>query len=452
VARRRTLTALMLPQFMVVVNLAMVNVAIPAIRDTFSAPADLVAWVVTIYTLPYVAFMPLYGRLGDDLGIPRMLAVACAVFLAGTGINTVATGLPLLLLGRFVQGAGASGVVPLAIAMIWRAFPSETRGDALGQWNAVGPIGAVSGGLAGGLIIEGLGWRSVFFLPVIAAIVALSQVRKLGDTTPRSHGLGRFDWAGVALLSLSLAALLLYVSSSTVTGRPALTDWRLLLVTLALLSAFVWRERTAPAPFVDLGILRDDSLVKASLCGAMRMFVMSCTVFLTPLFLADVKHQSAAAIGVISTVHSAGLFPTMYFGGRIADRWGSRRPIVIGMGAQVISILLLIATAGSAGATWVIVARLLQGLGAGLALPAMHRAAMAGSDDDTGGAAAGLYSMIRFCGMLLGTADAGVLLQALLDNGSGVLVSYQVTYSVTAAVALLSVITALTLRQDSATS
>jgi len=332
--------------------------------------------------------------------------------------------------------------------MIWRVFSVETRGNALGQWNAVGPIAAVSGGLAGGLITEGLGWRSVFFVPVVAAIVALSQVRKMPNRSHLYTELGRFDWAGVALLSTALTAMLLYVSSRTVTGRPALTDWRLLLITVVLLAAFVWRERSAPAPFIDLAILKNDSLVKASLSGAMRMFVMSGTVFLTPLFLDEIKHQSAATIGVISTVHSAGLFPTMYFGGRIADRWGSRLPIAVGMGVQVVSILLLIASGGSSGVAWVIVARLVQGLGAGLALPAMHRAAMSSSEDDNGGAAAGLYSMIRFSGMLLGTAVAGVLLQALLDDGWAPLTSYRVTYGATAVVALMSVITALMLRQD----
>lgn len=123
----------MLPQLMIVINLSIVSVALPAIRETFNAPADVMAWVVTIYSLPYVALMPLYGRLGDDIGIRRMILVGAAVFFVGTAVNALSHSLPLLLLGRFIQGLGASGIVPLAIAMISRTFPAETRGHALGQ-------------------------------------------------------------------------------------------------------------------------------------------------------------------------------------------------------------------------------------------------------------------------------------------------------------------------------
>jgi DHA2 family methylenomycin A resistance protein-like MFS transporter len=442
--------ALMLPQLMVVTNLAMVNVALPAIRGTFDAPADLMAWVVTSYTLPYVALMPLYGRLGDELGIRRMLLLGAVVFLGGTVVNALSQSLPLLLLGRLIQGLGASGVVPLSIAMITRVFSPETRGKALGRWNAVGPAAGMTGTLLGGLIVDHLGWRSIFVVPLLAGGAALLMVRR---AVPRPKhalhldSLRDFDWLGVLLLLGTLTGLLFYITSRPITGRAPFTDWRLLLITLVLLAAFVRREHRIAAPFIDLALLADGAFRKASIAVAARMYGISSIAFLTPLFLTDIKALDATTIGLIVMVRAAALLPTMYFGGQIADRWGSRRPTVLGLSVQAASTALLILAGPDSSVAVILLGLSLNGLGAGIALPALHRAAMSGADGERGGAAAGLYSMIRFWGMMLGTALAGVMLQALLDRGNAPLTSYRLAYASAIVVGIAGVATAATLRE-----
>ncbi len=446
--KQQMLIALMLPQLMVVINLAMINVALPAIRDTFNAPADLMAWVVTIYSLPYVALMPLYGRLGDDLGIRRMMLAGATVFLVGTTMNALSQSLPLLLLGRFIQGLGASGMVPLAIAMISRVFSVETRGRALGQWNSVGPLAGVTGTLLGGIIIDTLGWRATFFMPLLAGSVAVYKVRRVipaPESQSQPETLQALDWTGVLLLSATLTALLFYITSRPITGRPSLTDWRLLLATVVLLTAFVWHERRIGTPFIDLTILADGTYRKACIAAATRMFVMSGSAFLIPLFLADIKGLNATATGLIFMLRALALFPTMYVGGRVTDRWGSRLPIVLGLSVQAASIGLLMISKTGKSLVWVVTGLLINGLGAGVALPALHHAAMSNQEGERGGAAAGLYSMIRFWGMMLGTALAGVLLQYLLDQGTAPLTSYRLAYASTILVGLIGVVTAFTL-------
>jgi MFS family permease len=138
----------------------------------------------------------------------------------------------------------------------------------------------------------------------------------------------------------------------------------------------------------------------------------------------------------------------MYFGGRVADRWGSRLPITLGLSAQAISIVPLAFSGAEASIAWVVVGLLVNGLGAGLALPALHRAAMSHPEGERGGATAGLYSMIRFWGMMLGTALAGVLLQYLLDQGIAPLLSYRFAYISTIIVGLIGALTAATLRDN----
>jgi len=453
VNKQETLIALMLPQLMIVVNMTMVSVALPAIRDAFGAPADLIAWVITMYNLPFVALMPLYGHLGDVLGIRRMLVVGASVFLVGTVVNLLSHNLPLLLLGRFIQGLGASGGVPLAIAMICRVFPPETRGRALGKWNSIGPAASVTGSLIGGVIIDHLGWRASFAVPIIASIVAIYLVSRAvpaAEHQQRAQTLRTFDWIGVLLLSATLATLLFYINSRAVTGRAALTDWRLLVATLSLLGAFVWHERRVAEPFLDLSILAGSNFRAASIASALRMVVMSSFAFLTPLFLADVKGLNATVIGLIVMIRAAALFPTMYFGGRVADRLGSRPPVVVGLGVMAASIWLIILPGDDASVAWAAVGLLLNGLGAGLALPALHHAAMGSSSDDRGGAAAGLYSMVRFWGTMLGTAFSGVLLQFLFDRGTAISASYRIAFALEFVVALVGVLIAISLREETA--
>ena len=303
----------------------------------------------------------------------------------------------------------------------------------------------------GGIIIDRLGWRSIFVVPLLASIVAIYLVRRV-VRAPEHHehvdSLRDFDWTGALLLSATLAALLFYISSRTVTGWPPLTDWRLLLATVALLAVFVWYERRTAQPFIDLSILLDGTFRKASIASATRMFVMSSTSFLNPLFLADIKGLNATAIGLIVMIRAVALFPTMYFGGRVADRWGSRRPIVLGLSVQAASTVLLALSGAGKGVILIVAGLILYGLGAGLALPALHRAVMSGPDGERDGAAAGLYSMIRFWGMMLGTALAGVLLQTLLDRGLPPAASYRFAYASTVVVGIIGVAIVATLKEE----
>lgn len=449
-ARQQALIALMLAQLTVVADTTIINVALPTIRSHFAVPADLMVWVITMYSLPYVALMPLYGRLGDDLGIRRMLILGTSLFFIGTAVNLLAGTLPLLLLGRFIQGLGASGVVPLAIAMICRLFPIETRGRALGQWNSIGPVSSVTSSLLGGLIVDFLGWRFTFAVPAIAAVVTLYMVRRSlpkQAQARRTNALRDMDWVGVLLLSATLVMLLFYINSRTITRRAPLSDWRLLLSTLALMAAFVWHEHRASRPFTDLSILAQDPFRRASIASALRQVVMSGVSFLTPLFLADIKGLSATAIGMIVMVHAGALFPTMVLGGRATDRWGSRLPAALGLGVMAASILLIVFS--GPGLIWVIVGLLLNGLGAGTALPALHHAAMGSFEGGRGGSAAGLYSMVRFWGSMLGTALSGVLLQFLFDRGASTLAGYRVVFACMIAIATFGAVMAIALPRES---
>ena len=322
------LIGLMAPTVVAGMSNHMFNVALPTIRGDFAIDADVAAWVVMSYTLPFMTLMPLYGRLGDGLGKRRMLIFGTVLFLVGTAITTGATSLAWLMGGRFVQGMGTAGFVPLCLAIISQRFDATERGKIMGIWNSAIPLTGLTVPYVSGLLVDFGGWRAIYPPMFLAALLAVMMIwRNIEPLTGRAdfQMLRRFDWTGVALLSGALAALLFYTSSRPITGVPALSDWRLLAVCLALFGGLVVWERRRINPYVSLGILADRAFTLTSICAGLRMFLMSSISFLMPLYLKDVHAASASAIGLVLAAQAGMLFVMSRPGGQLADRWGSRR-------------------------------------------------------------------------------------------------------------------------------
>jgi len=446
---RAILVGLMAPTVMVVLNASMFAVALPAIRDSFDAQADLLAWVVTGFTLSFVVFMPLYGRLGDGFGIRKPFLAGVIVFLLGTAISTLALDLHLLLLGRAIQGAGAAGITPLAIAMISEYFPARQRGQALGTWNSVGPAAGMVGPLLAGLLVDSWSWRAIFgpvlLVGLTASVIARRCIPVANDDAPPDF-LRSFDWGGAALLGAAVTALLLYVSSKLITGVESLRDWRLLGLASLLFGGFIAWEKRRADPFVSTDLFADRLFTRSSVCAGLRMFTMSGIGFLMPLYLADVFGLNAALIGITLVIHAGALLATMRMGGQVADRLGSRRPVVLGLCVQVVAMAYFAVLSGDVGLPHVLVGVTAHGLGAGLAIAALHRAAMGRVPQTQTGVAAGLYSMIRFGGDMLGAGMGGVILQLGLDRQLLTLTAYQNVLWFLAGVCVVNAVIAVGLR------
>jgi EmrB/QacA subfamily drug resistance transporter len=447
---RAILIGLMAPTVMVVLSGSMFSVALPAIRTSLDAKADLLAWVVTGFTLSFVVFMPLYGRLGDGFGMRKPFLAGIIIFLLGTAISALAVDLRVLLLGRAIQGAGAAGVTPLAIAMISEFFPARQRGQALGTWNSVGPAAGMVGPVLAGLLVDNWSWRAIFgpilLIGLTAVVIARRCIPAADDDVPPGFLRG-LDWGGAILLAAAVTASLFYISSKLITGVDSLHDWRLLGLASLLFGGFVLWEKRRPDPFVSLGLFADRLFTRSSVCAGVRMFTMSGIGFLMPLYLADVFNLNSALIGVTLVIHAGALLATMRMGGQVADRWGSRRPVVLGLCVQVLAMTYFAVLRGSVVLPLVLVGVAAHGLGAGLAMAALHRAAMGQVPQTQTGVAAGLYSMIRFAGTVLGITLGGVLLQQGLDREMAAVDAYHSVYWFLAGVGFLGVLIGLTLRE-----
>jgi len=439
------LIGLMAPSIMSGLYGGMFSVAVPAIRDDLGIQADMAAWVTTMYTLPFMMFMPLYGRLGDVFGKRQLFLIGTIIFMLGTALAGSAPNLGWLMAGRAIQGFGTAGFVPLALTMITQLFPADQRGKLMGTWNLAYPITGIFGPLLSGMLIDDWGWRAIFWpvliIGVVAYWVASHQIPTTNhDTAPAlspTEFIRRFDWGGVILLGLMSTALLFYASSRPITGVPALQDWRLLLLTIALFSGFILWERRQQNPFVPLALYTSNTFTLSSVCAGLRMFTMAGLRFLSALYLVDIHDQSAYVTGLVIMAHAIPLVLFLRIGGQLADRWGSRWPVVISMVAQAAALFYL-AWLPAESSVWMVAAGVVgQSLGASLSLAALHRSSIMDVPQEQMGVAAGLYSMMRFAGMVFGTALSGVVLQMGLDRGLPTLDAYQIAFGFVAVVTLL---------------
>ncbi|MAF10294.1 hypothetical protein CMK11_07575 [Candidatus Poribacteria bacterium] len=438
-AARRVLISLIFPSILMPLTSSMSRVALPVIRDHFAIRADETAWIATAFMLAFTVLMPVYGRLSDGLGPRRLLLMGVALFSVGTAVTAVAPDLAWIVAGRAIQGAGASGIMPLGMALISAIFPPDKRGRALGMWSSVGPTTAFIGPVLAGLLIAAWGWRAAFALPLAAGVAAFIVVLAAiphGANGKTPGVLRSFDWQGAALLAGAVSAWLFYLSSRPVTGVAPMRDWRLLGAATALSVALVWHQSHRARPLIPLSTLRERTFGLTSFCAAMRMFAMGGMSFLVPLYLTDVHDLPVTRIGLMAMVNPGSMALIVRFGGRLADRLGSRVPVVVGLSVQV-GVMVGFSRMPESATLWPSVALLAShGLGAGLMLAALHRIAMRRIPADRMGAAAGLYSMLRFIGAVVGTALAGMLLQTQFDAGHAPAVAYRGVFLVIALISL----------------
>lgn len=443
---RQIVFALVLPTTLMPFLNSVFRVALPAIRDHFGLEADVTAWVVTAFLLPFVILSTVYGRLSDGLGQRTLILIGSLFFLLGSAIVVVTPGLGWLIVGRAIQGLGTGGMFPMAMALISRVYPPRERGRVLGAWSTTGPtIGFVAPALCG-LLIERWGWRASIAPALLLGALSFLAVylfipRRLGGEhvtrAARTAFLRGFDWLGMGLLAGFISIFLFYLSSRPITGVAPLMDWRLLGGALALGVLFVCWERPRRDPFLNLGLFGKRRFMLASTCASLRLFAMNGIGFLVPLYLADVRGLGPALLGTMVTISPGAMIVMVFLGGRISDRWGSRLPAVAGLGMQTLTAIAFCLLPETAPLWSIGLVLAFYGLGNGFALASLHHAALLGISDAQIGQASGLYSMLRFFGSVVGSALAGVVLAFLLDQHPSALQAYQYGFLAFGGVALI---------------
>ena len=418
VDRRTVLVFLGLQLAMVVSPMAgtIVATATPAIVDDLGGLSR-VTWVVTAYLLAQVAFMALWGKLGDLHGRRSMLLLSVSIFLGGSLLCAGAQTMDQLLAARFVQGVGGGGIGVVAMALIADIVPARQVGRWLGYQGIVFAVASLVGPVLGGVLVDHLHWRFAFLINVPFCLVSLllvaTQLR-----LPRRRVEHALDWSGSALLAAALVAFIALSSLGGVEfGWTSTTALALLATAVGLAVAFVLRQRRAPEPVMPPRLFQDRVVRVAALLNWTSGLVFWCAVFFVPLFMQQVRGVSPTSSGLV-------LVPVMFgaaFGtgiaGRRVERTGHLRAWPIAGAVLMIAGTALLGTLGEGSsalvaATWA----LLVGTGVGFSMQTSLLAGQNAAAPDDLGAVTAFQLLFRMLGSLMGVPVLGGILNAGLDG------------------------------------
>lgn len=411
------LLTLSLGFFMTLLDLTIVNIAIPSMIDKLDASLDEVLWVVNAYILVLAVLLITAGRLGDLWGKKNLFIAGVALFTLSSLACGIAQDPTQLITARAVQGLGAALLMPQTMSIIISVFPPERRGAALGVWGAVAGVSTIAGPTIGGLLVTSLDWRWIFFvnLPIGILVLAMAVPILPGHTRAVRH---RFDVLGVVLAS---ASLFCFVFALTEGQKYDWNTWIWGLIGggLALFVIFVryQRGRQDGEPLVPFSLFRDRNFTILNLVGAAVSIGMIGMFLPMTIYLQSVLGFSALKAGLVmapSSLMSMFLAPVA---GRLSDRIGGKFILMTGLTLYSVGMLWLVALA-EVGTDWttLIPPFIVAGIGIGGVFAPMATEATRNVPPRLAGAASGVNNTIRQVGSVLGSAAVGAVMQNQLAS------------------------------------
>src|SRR5579875_1955 len=403
-----TLVAVCLGTFMLLLDITIVNVALPDIQKALHADFADLQWVVDAYALTLAAFLLTAGSLADMFGRRLLYLVGLAVFTGASALCGFATTTLMLQLSRALQGIGGAIMFAVSLALLADAFRGRDRGTAFGIWGAVTGVAVAIGPVLGGLLTTGISWRWIFFVnvPIGIAAVVIAVMRVAESRSPRAS---RPDWPGFVVFT---AALALGVYGLIESNQRSFGDGLVLgclAAAGALLVVFVLVELRSTHPMFDLKLFTLPTFAG----GSVAAFGVSASIFSVLLYLVlylqDVLGFSALGTGVRAMLLSGGTLVTAGIAGRLSSRVPVR--FLIGPGLIVIGVGLLLMRGLDAGSSWthLIPGLIVGGLGIGLMNPPLASTAIGVVPPHRAGMASGINSTFRQVGIATGIALLGTL-------------------------------------------
>jgi len=387
---------------MAFIDSTVINIALPVLQRELHAGVDDVQWVVDAYLLVLSALILAGGSLGDRLGRVRVFGAGIALFAAASAWCGFAPNVGQLIAARALQGLGAAMLVPGSLAIIAAAFPEKERGRAIGTWSALTSLSILAGPLLGGVLVQGISWRAVFFINLpIAAVVLWMIWRRLPKMEGRAGE--SIDWLGSAIVSVGLAGVTFALIEAPVRGsRSPLVLGAGVIGAIALI-AFVFVERHAKNPIVPLTLFRSRRFTGANILTLLLYAALAGAMFLLPFEFIQVRRFSPAEAGAAFLPFVGTMSLLSRFTGALADRIGPRIPLIVGPVLAGCGFLLL-AFLADRPTYWTAFFPGILTLGIGMAITVapLTTTVMTSIDDDRhAGAASGINNAVaRVAGLL----------------------------------------------------
>ena len=422
--QRWTLRVVCVSTALLLLNVAAPQVALAAIAESLRASFTDLQWVLSGYALALAVFLLTAGTMADRYGRRRVFVIGLTVFAAGSTLCALAPSAGTLVAARLGQGLGAAIVFPSSLAILAEEFHGAERRRAIGTWGAVIGLAFAAGPLIGGLLVDLLGWRSVFAFNVVLGVpivlLALRHVRESRDPDPPP-----IDWAGVTTLSAGLFLGVFAVLRANALGWTSTTVLGCLAASALLVLAFVLVERRTARPMLELSLFRNRTFTGATVIVALLAGGSFGAFAYVTLFLLDVQRRDPIEAGLVLAPLALVSFVVSALAGRAQERVPLRGALVTGMLVMTAGLLLLRAGLRP-DASWL---ALLPGLavigaGVGLANPLVTFAHLGVLPPAQGGLASALNNTARQTGLALGIAVLGALLEATVSGATDRVAAY----------------------------
>ena len=455
--RWQALALVCVAMFMTVLDVSIVNVALPSIKTSLHVAENDLQWVITAYTIAFGGLLLLGGRAADLLGRRRMFMIGIALFSVASLLCGLAGSIGVLIAARAVQGIGGAIISPATLSIITTTFDEGSeRNKALGIWGAMAGSGAAAGVLLGGVLTKYAGWEWIFFVNVPVGALVLLLTRAVVRES-RAEGMRGFDAIGAATITASLALLVYGISKAPNVGWGSGETIGFLVAAAVLLAAFVFVELRQSSPMFPFSIFRTRTVLGANVVGFLLGAVIFANFFLLTLYVQQVLHYSALKAGLTFLATAGTVIPFAGLSQALVTRFGPRP--VLAAGLALITGAMLWYTQIPVDGSFVpdlLPGYLMMGVGMAFAFIPMSIAALAGVMPQQAGLASGLINTSQQIGGALGVAIASTvafthaktLVRSGHDAASAQVGGFALGFWVLAAFAAVAVVAALVLVRD----
>jgi EmrB/QacA subfamily drug resistance transporter len=413
--RGAILLIVLVGQFMAVLDNNIVAIALPTITSAFHVPLGQSQWIATAYIITIIATVLIFGTLSSALGKTRLFLSGLILFTASSAACGLAGSLPLLVLARIVQGIGAAMLLSISMAIIMQVFPPHERGKALGYVTATIGLGLIIGPALGGILVDAFGWPFVFFVNVpigIALLVPAVRYLRLGDSGGSST---RLDWPGIVLLIALMAgfALALNELANPPVNLAFLATYT--VFSLAMLIAFVARERKAAAPLLNLSILSTRRFVLPAASLILYFVATFILLIILPFYFEGVMGWKPTQVGFMAFVMPVAMIASAPVCGWAYDTFPSKNYPAAGVAGMGLSFCACGYGFATQDVPLIVIALVLAGLCRSVFQGPNVIEIMGALPADKAGIASSILVTLQDLGIMLGISAGSILLVLQLD-------------------------------------
>ena len=413
--KRWVLICAVLASTMAFVDESVVNVALPRMEADLHTSLSAMQWVINAYTLCMSALLLIGGAAGDRFGRRRIFMIGVSVFALASIACGLAPNPGALIAARALQGVGAAFLIPCGLALISAVYGEKERGAAIGVWSGASAIAAGAGPIIGGWIVDHLSWRAIFLINPILSIPTLWIAVRYLTESREAESRASLDWPGALSVFLGLGAIVYGLIAAAARGWGDTAVSGTIVAGTALLLVFLWIERRSTAPMVPLGLFGSRQFSGVNILTLLLYGALAGTFFFVPFLIIQVHGYSAAAAGAIFVPFAVILGALSKWSGRLMDRFGARRPLIIGPTIAGVALLLLAILSGDGRYSSFVLPMVVLALGMAITIAPLTTTVLNAVKQDQTGVASGINNAAASVAGLLVIAIMGTVALRVLD-------------------------------------